>query len=230
MFVSGRGKRWVNCWLTQVGTLHRCDGGRGQHPLDLREHRAGQHAVRAARRPDPLPALGVRGSIADQLPPPVDHESGRHRTRRCSSATCTPAGSSSTRSRYPGTGKVALINSPGHGSPEHAGAVAILDNPRNPDDRSAMRNISGRGYRDPWPLSRGLHHRRGGTEPGRDDTAPERRRIFFRAATNVHEPRPLIRRQREHVIPSRVDLAQADRQADPERCLQGPQHGGRREG
>jgi len=25
-FVSGRAKRWVNCWLTQVATLHRSDG------------------------------------------------------------------------------------------------------------------------------------------------------------------------------------------------------------
>ncbi|MHC5059007.1 MAG: discoidin domain-containing protein, partial [Planctomycetota bacterium] len=24
-FVSGRAKRWVNCWLTQVAVLHRCD-------------------------------------------------------------------------------------------------------------------------------------------------------------------------------------------------------------
>ena len=26
VFVSNRCKRWVNCWLTQVATLHRCDG------------------------------------------------------------------------------------------------------------------------------------------------------------------------------------------------------------
>ena len=26
MFVSTRGKKWVNCWLTQVATLYRCDG------------------------------------------------------------------------------------------------------------------------------------------------------------------------------------------------------------
>ena len=25
MFVSSRCKRWVNCWLTQVAVLHRCD-------------------------------------------------------------------------------------------------------------------------------------------------------------------------------------------------------------
>ena len=24
-FVSSRAKRWVNCWLTQVAVLHRCD-------------------------------------------------------------------------------------------------------------------------------------------------------------------------------------------------------------
>ena len=26
VFVSGRGKRFVNCWLTQVAILYRCDG------------------------------------------------------------------------------------------------------------------------------------------------------------------------------------------------------------
>jgi len=29
VFVSGRGKRWVNCWLTQVGIIYRCDGDGG---------------------------------------------------------------------------------------------------------------------------------------------------------------------------------------------------------
>ena len=28
-FISSRGKRWVNCWLTQVAILYRCDGDGG---------------------------------------------------------------------------------------------------------------------------------------------------------------------------------------------------------
>ena len=39
VFVSSRCKRWVNCWLTQVATLHRCKAdGTGIHP-DFRQHR-----------------------------------------------------------------------------------------------------------------------------------------------------------------------------------------------
>ena len=30
MFVSTRGKRWVNCWVTQVANLYRCDAD-GSH-------------------------------------------------------------------------------------------------------------------------------------------------------------------------------------------------------
>jgi Tol biopolymer transport system component len=34
VFVSSRSKRWVNCWLTQVATLYRCDrDGRNIRPL-----------------------------------------------------------------------------------------------------------------------------------------------------------------------------------------------------
>jgi hypothetical protein len=34
VFVSNRCKRWVNCWLTQVATLHRCKAdGTGIHPI-----------------------------------------------------------------------------------------------------------------------------------------------------------------------------------------------------
>jgi hypothetical protein len=32
--VSSRTKRWVNCWLTPVATMHRCaSDGRGIHPI-----------------------------------------------------------------------------------------------------------------------------------------------------------------------------------------------------
>ncbi len=34
MFVSSRFNRWVNCWLSQVATLYRCDGdGKNIRPV-----------------------------------------------------------------------------------------------------------------------------------------------------------------------------------------------------
>ena len=35
VFVSSRCKRWVNCWLTQVAVLHRCDARRIAHSIRI---------------------------------------------------------------------------------------------------------------------------------------------------------------------------------------------------
>ena len=45
MFVSSRARRWVNCWMTQVATLHRCDGD-GKNMVDHGEnHSHGKRAM-----------------------------------------------------------------------------------------------------------------------------------------------------------------------------------------
>jgi hypothetical protein len=102
------------------------------------------------------------------------------------------------------------VDSPGHGQNEHAGSVAVLDLARGPDDRSALRRITGDGFRDPYPLTRDLFLAAKGGKlllVGRDGGEME---LFALPASfggaNLHEPRPLMPRPREHVIPSRVGL------------------------
>ena len=45
VFVSTRCRRWVNCWMTQVGVLYRCDADGGNIRAHLGQHRARQHAL-----------------------------------------------------------------------------------------------------------------------------------------------------------------------------------------
>ncbi len=204
MFVSGRGKRWVNCWVVQVATLHRCDA-------DGRNIRL----ISANIEQDNTPCVLPDGRILFQRWEYVDRSQVNYHHLWTTNPDGTgqavffgnmhPGGVFIDAQPVPGTDKVVFINSPGHGSPEHAGAVAILDNPRNPDDRSAMRNISGRGYRDPWPLTPDCIIAATGPNLVVMNGAGEAQ-VFFRGGMNVHEPRPLIRRKREHVIPPRVDL------------------------
>lgn len=51
-------------------------------------------------------------------------------------------------------GKVVCINPPEHGANEHRGHVAIVTDRFGPDERSAMRNISGRGYGASFDLAK----------------------------------------------------------------------------
>ncbi len=52
---------------------------RQEHPPALRQHRARQHALAAARRARDLHALGIRRSQPGLVPPSLDDQSRRHR-------------------------------------------------------------------------------------------------------------------------------------------------------
>jgi hypothetical protein len=208
VFVSSRCRRWVNCWLTQVATVHRCDAdGRNIRPLSANlEH---------DNTPWPLPdgrLLYTRWEYVDRSQVDYHHL-----------WTMNPDGTGQTvffgnlhppdlyidAKPVPGTDEVLFINSPGHGRKEHIGRVALVHNRQGPDHLPALRNLSDDGFRDPYPLSKSLFL----VVRGRDlllmdrdgvtatihslETSPDRREL--------HEPRPVRPRDREPVIPSRTD-------------------------
>lgn len=215
VFVSARGKRWVNCWLTQVANIFRCDAdGRNIRQLSANlEH---------DNTPWPLPD----GRIAYMRWEYVD----RNQVNYHHLWTMNPDGTSQTiyfgnmhpggvyidAKPIPGSDLVALINSPGHGQTEHMGHVATMDVSAGPDNLPSLRNVTRRAdYRDVWAFSPDAFiaardsrlmavNSRG--QSATLFTLPEE--FCKEPNTWLHEPRPIIKRERELIIPSRVDLAQ----------------------
>jgi hypothetical protein len=209
MFVSGRGKRWVQCWLTQVATLHRCD----RDGKNIRE-------ISANVEQDNTPWVLPDGRVVYQRWEYIDRSQVNYHHLWASNPDGTgqmvyfgnmhPGEVYIDAKPIPGTDKVVLINSPGHGSKSHAGNVAILDNPVNPDDKASLKNLTKwdrkkeSGYRDPWAFSEGC------IMVARDKElllmdGQGRTKQIFQGLEMVHEPRPLIKRKLERVIPSRID-------------------------
>jgi hypothetical protein len=108
----------------------------------------------------------------------------------------------------PGTDKVLLIDSPGHGRREHAGFVSIVTDKQGPDDLSAKRRVNSTEYRDPYPISEDCFI--AATNNGIDvlDGSGRASRLFTFQGT-MHEPPPLIKRPRERIVPSRIDPSKA---------------------
>ncbi|MHC5057505.1 MAG: HzsA-related protein, partial [Planctomycetota bacterium] len=109
----------------------------------------------------------------------------------------------------PGTDRVVISNSPGHGRREHEGHVAVCTPEHGPDDPRGMRNVTrGSNYRDPWAFSeRAFMAARGKDILLLDDRGAES--VVLSGRNTVHEPRPLVARRRERVVPSRVDVTKA---------------------
>jgi hypothetical protein len=120
VFVSSRCRRWVNCWLTQVATIHRCDAdGRNVQSLSGNlEH---------DNTPWPMPdgrILYTRWEYVDRSQVDYHHL-----------WTMNPDGTGQAvyfgnlhppdlyidAKPIPGTDEVLFINSPGHGRTEHIG-------------------------------------------------------------------------------------------------------------
>lgn len=218
-FVSSRCKRWVNCFISQVAVLHRCNGdGSGIRVLSANiEH-------------DNTPAVLPDGRIMYTRWEYVD----RSQMKFHHLWTANPDGSNHAvlfgnmhpgnvfidARPIPGSNEILLIKSPGHGKQEHAGNVAILNPMTGPDNLDAMRTLTDisppdwrQMYRDPYPVSDDLFL----VVQHRDLLVMKPDGTFetlfslpgsFRASAELHEPRPLVRRDRETRISSRVDLKQ----------------------
>ena len=212
VFVSSRCKRWVNCWMTKVAVLHRCEADGS----DIRDISAN---LEHDNTPWPLPdgrVLYQRWEYVDRSQVDYHHL-----------WTVNPDGAAPMvyygnqhpgtvmidAKPIPGSHKVVAVFSPGHGHREHDGRITVVDPRGGPDNRDFAQPISlDATYRDPWAFSEDLFlavrrtqivlmDERGQTQElyrlGKDDLA---------AGFEVHEPRPMIARPRERIIPDRVDL------------------------
>lgn len=214
VFCSGRAKRWVNCWLTQVATVHRCDAdGGGIRMLSAN--------IEQDNTPWPLPdgrLIYMRWEYVDRSQVNFHHlwtmnpDGTQHSVFF---GNLHPGGLFIDAKPIPRSGDVLFIDSPGHGGVEHKGFVARVSAKQGPDALRSLRRISKTGsYRDPWALDDGLYI----AARDRDlvllsEDGSETNLFTLPAAfTNcwLHEPRPLAPRPREPVIADKTDLTRPD--------------------
>jgi hypothetical protein len=211
VFVSSRARRWVQCWLSQVAVIHRCNGdGEGVRALSANVEQDNTPAVLADGR-----LLYTRWEYVDRSQVHFHHL-----------WTMNPDGTEQTvyfgnlhpgdvyldAKAIPGSDRIVFIRSPGHGRMEHQGHVATVGANRGPDDKAELRDLTRSDrYRDPWAVTpdlflaaqeKTLVALNGRDEPVVLFTLPDE----FGDAW-LHEPRPLQARSREPLIPARVDLS-----------------------
>lgn len=208
IFCSTRCQRWVNCWFTPVAILYRCsaDGKNIQRLSANIEH---------DNTPWPLPdgrILHTRWEYVDRSQLQFHH---LWTMKSDGTAQMVYFGNMNPGSVYidakpiPGSQKIILIDSPGHGRREHQGYVSILDPAYGPDDLKAVSHISRKEiYRDPYAFSENCIMVACGTRieimNGGGETAillkfPEN---LVQNGMECQEPRPIIKRKTEPVLKS----------------------------
>lgn len=212
MFVSSRARRWVNCWVTQVGVLYRCDADGS----NIRQVSAN---VEHDNTPWPLPdgrILYQRWEYVDRSQVHYHHlwtmnPDGTNQTVYFGNQT--PGIVMIDAKPIPGTNRVIAVFSPGHGAREHAGYLTIVDPRGGPDDDGMAAQVHpDGGFRDPYPLAKDCFlAAHGGTlrlvdDDGKCETIYALPEADAAAGYECHEPRPLRERDRERIIPPRVAL------------------------
>ncbi|MDO5582201.1 MAG: polysaccharide lyase family protein [Planctomycetia bacterium] len=211
IFCSSRCKRWVQCWLTPVATLHRC-GPNGENI----------HEVSSNIEHDNTPWVLPNGQILYMRWEYVD----RSQVHYHHLWTMNPDGTRQMvyfgnlhpgilmidAKPIPGSDKTVVVFSPGHGRKDHMGAITVV-NPRNgPDDEDNAKKISNHSaHKDPWAFSETefLTTRKGalqlldehGTEYSFYSLSDEEIKEEF----DIHEPRPVQAHAREMIIPEGGD-------------------------
>jgi hypothetical protein len=221
VFVSTRARRWVGCWMTQVGTIHRCDAdGSNIEVLSCNiEH-------------DNTPAVLPNGQILYMRWEYVD----RSQVEFHHLWTMNPDGTNQdiyygnevswgvflSCRPVPNDRRVLGIYSPGHGHRDHYGWLSFFSKEYGPDDPRGLHHIEfpwGKGMlADPWPLSAktilaaelGKSRLVVVTKNKNDDKYTPR--AIYEIKNNdkkwiTQSPRPIIKRPREKVIARRSDPA-----------------------
>ena len=209
-FTSSRCNRMVNCWHVRVAIVYRCDS-EGDN----------MRALSCNIEQDNTPWVLPDGKIIYQRWEYID----RSQVRFHHLWTMNPDGTNQMvyygnmrpstvmidAKPIPDTNRVVASFSPGHGQKEHAGYVTIVDPTYGPDDPKAARRISEVLYRDPYPLSEDLFLVAKNNDFGLLDDNGEYQMLWSMPEEMrsdilwVHEPRPVQPRERERIIPARVD-------------------------
>jgi len=204
-FISTRCKRWVNCWKTQVGVIHRCaaDGGAIRAISANTEH---------DNTPWPLPdgrLLYMRWEYVDRSQ--VEFH-GLWTMNPDGTGPATYFGNMHPHivmldaKPVPGSDKIVASFSPGHGVNEHAGTATLVSPKAGPDERSSAKPLhGGRLTKDPYALSETCFIAARDSEIVWLDGSGAVEVLYRHAGEgSVNEPRPVHPRPRERLIQPRI--------------------------
>ncbi len=207
VFCSTRCNRWIGCWLAETAILYRCDrNGKNMRMLSSGSFTENTPAVLGDGR-----ILYTRWEYVNRDPVSFHHlwtMNPDGTGQMVYYGNMRPGGVFIDAKPIPGTNRIVLTNTPGHGRNEHVGYVALATGRHGPNARAAMQNISKTSaYRDPYPLSADAILAVSGNKDivlmnGRGET----QLLYQGQGRPLHEPRPVVRRPREQVPSPRVDL------------------------
>ncbi len=212
VFCSTRAKRYVECWLTQVGTLYKRfpDG-------TLRELSCN---IEQDNTPWPLAngqIIYMRWEYVDRSQTHYHHlwTMGQDGTRQMVFyGNQTPGTSMLGPKPIPDSdgGKIVCSFSPGHGYPEHYGYVTVVDPRFGPDDPNGAKRITSTfNYSDPWAFSEERFMAASHEKivlldaDGHEATLYELPKELKDAGFWINEPRPLAPRDREPILSDSTD-------------------------
>jgi hypothetical protein len=221
VFVSTRARRWVGCWLTQVGTIHRCDGD-GTNIQMLSSN------IEHDNTPSVLPngkILYMRWEYVDRSQVEYHHlwtmnpDGTRQEVFYGNEVSwgvhlsCRPV---------PNDQRVLGIYSPGHGQRDHYGHLSFFSSKYGPDDPDGLQHIQfpwGKAtLADPWPLSADTILAAEPHKPPRLVVVTKNTKdkkytphALYEIKDNkqkwiTQSPRPIIRRPRERIIAPSSDM------------------------
>jgi mono/diheme cytochrome c family protein len=215
VFVSSRCNRWVNCWLTPVAALCRCDGDGG----NVRMLSAN---VEHDNTPWVLPdgrVLYMRWEYVDRSQVHYHHlwtTNPDGTEQSVFYGNLHPGVAMLDAKPIPGTEKVVSIFSPGHGQHEHQGQVTIVDPGDGPDNQSFAKAAGpDTNFRDPYPLSENVFLVARGAELLLMDAEGNTHAAYQLPGEDVaqglwcHEPRLIAPHARERVIAPMANLTKA---------------------
>ena len=206
VFVSSRTKRWVQCWLTSVATIHRCDAnGKNIRELSCNiEH-------------DNTPWLLPNGQILYMRWEYID----RSQVHFHHLWTMNPDGTRQSiyygnlhpgllmidAKPIPNSDQIIVSFSPGHGRREHYGKLTVLSPRKGPDDLTSARPVSTHSdHADPWAFDENHFMAVRQSELQIIDSSGYEQAIFklsdqeIKEGFWVHEPRPIIKHEREPIL------------------------------
>ncbi len=213
VFVSTRCRCWVNCWKTQVGVLYRSDADGGNLRRLSYNH---EHDNTPWVLPDGR-ILYTRWEYVDRSQVEFHHlwAMNPDGTEQAVFFGNTHPGTLMIDAKpIPGTDDVIASFSPGHGVTDHKGVATIVSPQGGPDFKPAARPLHQGGWshliQDPYALSADLFlMARGKRILLMDHSGHEQVLYTLAGEGEVREPRPLVPRRRERVIPPRTDWSKA---------------------
>jgi hypothetical protein len=228
VFISSRGNRRVPCWSSQVGLLYRCEAdGSGIVRISAGvEHENTPWVLSDGT------LLYTRWEYVDRSEIDYHHlwtanpDGTRHMTYYGNMVFKNPVIAYLDAKPIPGTGKV-VSSFVFHNTPEHAGHIMIIDPQGGPDDLDMEKRISPNApppigesspykkpelWRDPYPMSEDCFLVASQKTIYVMNGKGEYEKLYALEGGNkrfwIHEPRPVIKRQREPVIPETINLDQ----------------------